>query len=300
MERTGVVVLHFRHWPEVAATLDALLAQDPPPDRVVLVDNDSPPASVDAIRDRYPDVEVVEAGGNLGYAGGMNIGLRRLLDDVDAVLLLTHEVVLAPGALDALVDRLDLATDVAAVGPVVATHEEPDRVFSAGGWIQERTWDTRHHRDPIELDAWEGQPPRRAEWLDGCCWLVRTSVLRQVGLLDEGFFLYFEELDLQRRVVEAGWVLECVPAAVAHQSSGGKPGYLWTRNRLRVLARHAPRRALARDLARVTYRAGRQAVGRGRSGVDLDARAQLAGVRDFLLGRTGPPPDRHHPGRADP
>lgn len=298
MMRVGVVVLHFRFWPDVRVAVDTLLAQVPPPDQVVIVDNDSGAEQVAAMRAAWPAITVIEAGANLGYAGGMNLGIRHLAPDVDAVLLLTHETVLAEGALAALASHLGDHPRVAAAGPVLATHSQPDTVFSAGGWIQDGTWDTRHHREPTELAAWSGQPPRTVDWLDGCCWLVRTAALDAVGLLDEDFFLYFEEFDMHRRLVAAGWELACVPAAVAWQESGGKPDYLWARNRLRVLARHAPRRALLRDLARIAVRALRAVIGRvRRDDIDVPARAQVAAVRDFLLGRYGPPPDRYHPGR---
>lgn len=293
--RVGAVVLHYRRWPEVRECLDALLAQEPPPVEVVVVDNASRDGSVDELRSAFGELRVVEAPDNRGYGAGMNLGIATLEHDVDAVLLLTHEAVLAPGALAALAGRLADEPRLGAVGPLVAFRSEPDRVYSAGGFIDRSVWRPRHVQRPREVSAWLGGPPREAEWLDGSVLLLRRLAHAEAGPIDEGYFMYFEETDHLLRLGELGWGVECVPTALAWQEPGSKPTRLHTRNRLRFVARRAPRRFLVRELLKV-----------GRSMLRTDAgepgrrRAELQGTWDFLRGRTGPPPVGHRPTGSAP
>lgn len=286
----GAVVLHYRRWPDVRRCLDALHGQTVRPDEVVVVDNASGDGSATRLADAYRWVRLVEADENLGYGPGMNLGISALHGGHDAVLLLTHECVLAPDALAILAERLGAEPGLGAVGPLISLHSEPERVFSAGGYIGPR-WRPDHVSDPAAVSEWRDAPPRPVAWIDGCALLLRREALEQAGPFDEDYFMYFEETDLLLRFGEAGWRVECVPRALAWQEPGRRPTYLWTRNRLRFLARWAPRRVLAREVLALVRRAvrpgARLAPGR--------RRAELSALGAFALGRTGPPPARHRP-----
>jgi GT2 family glycosyltransferase len=250
--KVGAVVLHYRFWPEVRSTLSALLSQSRPPDRVVVIDNDSGDGSAAHLRQSFPGIEVIEAGANLGYGGGMNLGLKHLLKhEMDAILLLTHECRLAPDALAALVLRLQEEPSVGAVGPLLAYRSRPAVVFSAGGEIDRTLWRPRHFHEPRLVAEWAGRPPRRAEWLDGEALLLRSDTVLEMGMLDESYFLYFEETEYLLELGRRGWAVECVPAAVAWQEPGKLPTYLWIRNRLRFLGRMAPKRHVLREACRL-------------------------------------------------
>jgi GT2 family glycosyltransferase len=269
--RVSAVVLHHDFWPGVRPALDALLAQHP--DEVVVVDNGSDGTAIAAA---YPSVRVVETGANLGYAGGMNAGIAATRD-ADAVLLLTHECVLAPGALAALSARLEEEPRLGVAGPLLGLLDDEDRVFSAGGWFEPRTGGHGHHRRPPYVRDWKGRPPHPVDWLDGAALLFRREALRAGGPLDEDYFLYYEETAYQLRLRRLGWRVECVPAAVAWQRPGSPPKRLYVRNMLLCLERTGARRALARRyLGSVT-----QAV------VERD-RERLLGVLDYTLRRWGP------------
>jgi GT2 family glycosyltransferase len=112
-------------------------------------------------------------------------------------------------------------------------------VFSAGGTFYGARLATGHTGAGDPVDQWLGAPPHDAAFLDGSCLLVRTEMMRDLGGFDEGYFMYFEETDLARRAVRAGWRVACVHDALAFQEPGKRPEALWTRNRLRFLRRNA-------------------------------------------------------------
>jgi GT2 family glycosyltransferase len=289
--KVGAVVLHYRFWPEVRSTLRALLAQTRLPDRLMVIDNRSNDGSVPRLREAFPEVEVLEARGNLGYGAGMNLGMKHLLDcGMDAILLLTHECRLAPDALEALVSRLNERPTVGAVGPLLAYRSEPTVVFSAGGEIDRSIWRARHFHEPRLVAEWVGRPPRDAEWLDGAAVLLRSDAVREAGLLDEDYFLYFEETEYLLKLRRLGWPVECVPAALAWQEPGIRPTYLWFRNRLRFLARTAPKRHVLREAGRLGASVVRNSLVANRSLSRAQIRDRRRALIHFLTRRWGPDP----------
>ncbi|MDQ4131893.1 MAG: glycosyltransferase family 2 protein, partial [Actinomycetota bacterium] len=239
----GAVVVHYRARPQAERAVRALLCGTRVPDRVLIVDNRSGDGSADILRESFPDVDVVEAAANRGAAAGMNLGAERLLTTgTEAVLLLTADCLVSAPALARLELRLQTAPAVGAVGPLLGRSSAPAEVFSAGGFIDRRTWDPWHHRAPSQVDEWAGAVARPCDWLDGACVLVRAQAFRQAGFLDEHYFHYFEDVDHHLRLRSKGWSVECVPGAVAWQEPGRVAPELWVRNRLRFLAHHAPPR----------------------------------------------------------
>jgi GT2 family glycosyltransferase len=258
--------LHYRNWPAVAETLRALAGQTRAPDHVLLVDNASADGSVAALKAAFPALAVLELDRNDGYAAGMNAGAGRMPDDIDFLLLLTHECVLAPDALDNLVLTLREDPGCAIAGPLLGLRSAPDTVWSAGGRLAGWIGQPRHIRWPARISGWRDRPPVEVDWLDGAALLVRADAFRRVGGLDETYFLYYEELDLCLRVRRAGYTLRCVPAAAAWQEPGNASPYLDARNFPRVLRRN------------------------GRTGAALIAALShlAAGIRDLAVARNRP------------
>jgi GT2 family glycosyltransferase len=211
---------------------------------------------------------------------------------MDAILLLTHECRMSSDALEALLGRIEEEPAVGAVGPLLAYTSAPDVVFSAGGQIDPAAWRPRHVREPRLVAEWAGSPPRAAEWLDGAAVLVRAAAVREAGTLDEGYFLYFEETEYLRELQRLGWSVECVPAALAWQEPGNKPTYLWLRNRLRFLARTAPKRHVLREAGRLAASVVRNSIVPNRTLTRTQIQDRRRALLHFLLRKWGPDPRR--------
>lgn len=293
--RVGVVVCHHRN-AAVVSTLSSLARQTLSPARVVVVDNASGPGWVARIREAAPWAEVLAAPVNGGYAAGMNLGLRALAGDhLDAVVLATHEVELAPDTLAVLVERLVEQPAVGAVGPLLVWRSDPKRVWSAGGVLDPATWRPGHRNEPADAGSWADAPPQDADWLDGALLVLRPDALERVGYLDERYFLYFEEVDLCLRIRQSGFRVECVPAAVASQASPGVPVYLAARNWLLLVRRFAPDRVPGGAVHLAGVALGHLVHGRRAA-----FGPALRGLRDGLLGRCGAPPPGVLDVRLDP
>jgi GT2 family glycosyltransferase len=289
--RIGSVVLHYRFWPGVRSTLTSLANQSRQLDEILVVDNSSGDGSADKIREEFPDLSVIEAPYNGGYASGMNIGIGRLLGQgMDGILLLTHECELSSNALEILTGRMESEPSVAAVGPLLGFLSSREQVYSAGGFLDPVTWETNQIRSPDRIDEWRDRPPHPVAWLDGAAILLRSRSLRQAGPLSTAYFMYFEESEYLLRLPRMGWRVECVPAAVGWQEPAWEsfPLAFRIRNRLRFLARNAPKRVLARELSYLLVNGLKRTIRQPRSFRRVLG-PRLIGISDFALGRVGPP-----------
>ncbi|WP_298462697.1 glycosyltransferase family 2 protein [uncultured Cellulomonas sp.] len=237
---------------------------------VVVVDNASSDGTADLVADRHPDVRLVRSPVNRGFAGGNNLALRALTSRY--VVLLNNDAVPEPGFVAALVDAMDAADPgVAGLTATVlltgrfrpATADDPDGARVTG---PEGTW-VRDPDGPVTLvnstgnvvrrdgygadrgwlaDAARHHPPRAVFGFCGAAAVLRTSALRDVGLFDEDFFLYYEDSDLSWRLRLGGYRIEHCPDAVVHHvhaASTGEGSALFRfhdgRNRLLMLTKDA-------------------------------------------------------------
>ncbi len=195
--------------------------------RTMVVDNASADGSADLVRSGFSHVELIEAGANLGFSAGNNLALRSV--ESRAVLLLNPDTVCTPGSLESLYEHLVATPELAAVGPtLVDAGGRPTASFGFFPRLAVHFWnilDPGHRWRPRHLrGVGLGCTPDAAatdafpvEYLKGACLMIDTAALRQVGGLDERFFMYFEETDWCRRARDAGWRLEMVPQiSVAH------------------------------------------------------------------------------------
>lgn len=250
------IVLNWNNAPDTLACL-ASLAQQDYPHRVLVVDNGSTDDSVERIRAAYPDVELLETGENLGYAGGNNAGIRYAwAQGADFLFILNNDVTLDPACLGELARAAVAEPRAGIVGPLVLDAETPNRVQSAGMRLNALGDAARSCAGALApLDA---RHPERVDAVAGCAMLVSAEAIARAGLLDERFFMYREEVDWCLRVGRAGYSILVAPTArVWHRETpeGGeryvRATYYMTRNAYLLMAKQtAPGAIRARVLAR--------------------------------------------------
>jgi GT2 family glycosyltransferase len=203
----NVVVLNWNGWRDTSACLSSLQQLRYPNYHVIVVDNGSSDGSVSRIREQFPTVELIETGRNLGFAAGCNAGITRsLAQGADYVWLLNNDTTVEPFALQGLVDKAISDPRIGAVGSAIYVAADPERLEAWGGgrvnfWLGR----SRHLLEPVSDE--------QIQFITGASLLLPRTVIEAQGVLDEGFFMYWEDADYCFRLRRAGWTL-----AVAGQS----------------------------------------------------------------------------------
>lgn len=308
----AVVIVNWNGRSLLSACLTSVFNQTTPPGLVIVVDNGSTDGSVSYLRTHWPRATVLETEANLGFSGGNNRGISAALAaGSDYILLLNNDAELRPGALEHLRSALQQGGPGEwAAAPKILYRRDPGVIWSAGGrfdWWRGVSVD----RGTNEPDQGQYDRAEAVEFANACCLLVRSRAFHHLGLLDEEYFLYFEDADFAARLSRAGGRIVYEPAAcVLHDvfgSSRGAPArpsqvalYYSTRNRWQFIAKNAPdpvRRVVAHSftvLSRLIRMA--QAVAQGRVG---DALVVGRGLWDAYVrrrrGRTYDPGAPRHP-----
>jgi hypothetical protein len=239
--RVACIILNWNGWQDTIECLEALRQCDYPSLRLVVVDNGSTNDSVARIRAARPDILLLESGKNLGFAGGNNIGIRyAVARGVDYLWLLNNDTVPAPDALSALVEKALTNKRIGATGSICYYADRPETIqVWAGARANLCIGYVRNTTEPHK-DSWFHS-------LYGASMLVSRSAIEDVGLFDEGFFLYWEETELCIRLRKRQWRLAAAPESrVLHKvnaSTGGNKLILdryFTASGLRILRLHSP------------------------------------------------------------
>lgn len=200
---------------------------------VVVVDNGSTDGSQEMLAEKYPDVNLIQNNENVGLGKASNQGIEAT--NGRYVLLLNNDTLVNGNALDMLVEFLDAHPEAGAVGGKLLN---PDGSFQSGyapfSTLLEEFLIVTHIGEML----WPGYPShgdsneiKSTGWLSSACLLVRRSALDQVGLLDENYFIYGDEADLQYRLNKAGWQVYFLPTSeIIH--FGGRSMDRWKRRKM--------------------------------------------------------------------
>jgi GT2 family glycosyltransferase len=227
MPKVYVCVLSWNKCEDTLSCVKSVLDQDFENLRVVVVDNASTDGSVAALREMGGSIDFIELRDNVGFTGGCNAGIRHALAyGADYVWLLNNDSHCTPEALSALVAHAESRPDVGMVSPII-TDRRSGRDEYVVGRLDLSTGAMEETVDPVEAESMQRRFPNQI-FLKGTALLIKRRVIEQIGLLDEHFFAYCEDLDFCIRAAAAGYRAECVTSVrVYHDQGPSIPGQPW-------------------------------------------------------------------------
>jgi len=255
-----VVIVNWNGWRDTIECLESVFHIDYPRYRVIVCDNGSEDGSADRIKGwaQGKPLILLETGGNLGYAGGNNVGLRYALThaDCDYVWLLNNDTVVTPGALGSMVKRMSESPEIGICGASLLYYDRPDTVQALGGAEYNRWFGVPTHIGVFErfeeMRIPADEIERRMSYVVGASMLVSRAFVESVGLMTEDCFLCGEEIDWALRG-RGRFRLAYAPEAVVYHKEGASLGsssdplaksraadYYSLRSRLTIARRHAP------------------------------------------------------------
>lgn len=235
-----VVVLNYRGREDTLACVESLLRDGSA--TVLVVDNGSADGVIADVTDRWPQVQTLAKATNTGFSGGMNAGLREAMTGgAEVVTILNNDTVVPVGVMERLAE---VARAGHAVSPEVRYLDRPGEVWFAGGVIDGDTGLARHlGHDELAATAVDDDGLRATDTLAGCCLTASAQTWQTVGLLDERYFLNFEDSDWSLRARAAGVALVVdTRSVIEHRVSASFTGaysylglFYYTRNGLLFL-----------------------------------------------------------------
>ena len=188
---------------------------------IFLVDNGSKDGSGDKIAFEFPDINFIKNEINEGFTGANNKALKVILkQNFDYVLLLNNDTEVKPNFLSLLEARMDSDQNLAATQPLILDFPNKNTIWNGGGsfnsffGLSKTRYNGLIYKPQLKIETF-------TEWISGCCILVKIEVIKEVGLLDNRFFAYFEDVDWSIRMTKLGYKLGVVPKSIIyHQSSG--------------------------------------------------------------------------------
>lgn len=281
--RISAIIVNYRQ-PALTEEAVASLRDSSEGDSVsiVVVDNGSADGSLERLKESCAGCTVLDAGGNLGFSGGNNVGIRYALGHgAEYILLLNNDATAESGAVEALLAAAGPKTIAA---PKIVFASDPSRVWYGGGHVSRMRGGFYH-----DIDATSADTAREVDFASGCCMLLPAAFFRECGLMDERFFLYCEDAELCLRAVRAGYRIRYEPRAVVRHkvsaSTGGERSpasvYYGTRNRLKLLSQYRF------PFVAFVYVVLTRLVKLLLSPFHSAERYVLSGIIDWLAGRTG-------------
>lgn len=239
----SIIVLNYNGREDTLACLRSLEHLTYSRTNVIMVDNDSADGTVEAVRKAHPAVTIIETGANLGFTGGNNRAIQYALEhQADYILLLNNDTIVAPDFLNIMVEVMEQDLTIGVSGPMIYYHSTPETIWTAGGSIDWKHGTTSMVGLNQEDVSQFGLSPMPVDFVSGCALLARRAVWEKVGLLDDTFFMYYEETEWCVRASRAGFKIVTIPMAmiwhkisIEERATSPRTYYYMVRNRLLFL-----------------------------------------------------------------
>jgi len=240
----SVIILNWNGRHLLKECLDSVLSQTFHDFETIVVDNGSTDGSVDLLNEEWGGkIKIISLSLNVGFAGGNNAGIRAARGRY--VVLLNNDTAVDPGWLPALHGAVSRHPEAGMFTPKILNYYRRDEIDNTGHLIYPDGLARGHNR--LETDDGRFDDEEEAAWPSGCAGVYKKEMLDGIGLLDETFFAYGEDVDLGLRARWAGWECYYVPDAVVYHKYSATAGtysprkaFLVERNRIWILIKNFP------------------------------------------------------------
>jgi len=303
--KVSIITLTFNSQDVIADCLNSVLRSDTPMSRIIIVDNNSSDKTVEIVRGFLPNVKLIENKDNLGFSAGNNVAIKYAIEDESDHILseaknsssayiffLNPDTTIKHDTLRILLETGESDPQIGIIGPKTL-YPDGKTLMYAGGVLD---WQNakNYHRGMGEIDRGQYNQTEETGFASGAALFIKKEVIQKIGLLDEKYFLYYEDADWCVRAKKAGFKIVFEPRAIVyHQESTvtkkGSPNYYYyfTRNRLYFIAKFFnPLKALWLYFLE-TLRAIKNIVKLFNKSEKEQSLAILQGMRDFVRGMFG-------------
>lgn len=246
--KVAIIVLNWNGWKDTVECIESLKKITYPNNKIILVDNGSTDGSEQILRERFPEIKLIQTGENLGFAEGNNIGIRYALNKgADYILLLNNDTVVDRDFVTELVRAAESDKSIGILSSKMYFYDKPDTLWYAGAIFNLKTGRSRHI-GYNEKDKGQYDKVRETDRACGCSMMVSREVCETVGLMNPEYFCYGEDVEWSLRIKKAGYRVVFVPSSrlwhkISISTGGTGKGnniYYSIRNQLRLVKTYLP------------------------------------------------------------
>ena len=225
-KKLAIILVNWNSYELTNDTLQSLYQTSYQDFDIICVDNASTDQSLNQLRKNHNNIIILTCDQNTGFTGGNNKGMQYAIQKgYTYTLLLNNDVAVERDFLEPLVGALDDNKNMGAVQPLIYFHHDRTLIWNAGSrynkWLGVTKTIGYNKKDAQHTYRNQNQGfASKIDWITGCAFMVRTEVLKKVGLLYDPFFIYYEDVDLSFRIKNAGYDLGYVPASVIYHIAG--------------------------------------------------------------------------------
>jgi hypothetical protein len=260
-KKLAIVIINWNSFDLTSDTLASLSSTSYKNYDIIVVDNFSTDNSAAQLEKDFPSIILLRSDENKGFTGGNNLGFDYAINEgYEYVMMLNNDVAVESDFLEPLVVKLDMDEKIGGVQPLIYFYHDRELIWNAGSRYNDIFGIPYilgyYRKDKGQLQR---KKQKSIDWITGCAFMIRTEVLKKVGVLKQDFFIYYEDVDLSFRIKEAGYALAYEASSVVYHKTGmshkskeklkegylnPKVHYLNARNRLFVLKEYTQKIAI--------------------------------------------------------
>ncbi|MFT6137593.1 MAG: GT2 family glycosyltransferase [Salibacteraceae bacterium] len=216
----AIIIVNWNSYEVTANCLKSLQTVSYDNFKIILIDNGSEDNSGEILKADFPEIILLKNEENRGFTGGNNRGIQYALDsNFEMVMLLNNDTIVTRDFATILVNKLQSDQNIGAIQPKIMFNQEKDVIWSGGSSFS-KIWHLTKSEGMGEKDLGQYDGSKVLPWVTGCCFLTRSTIVKEVGLLDDRFFIYYEDTDWSFRIRNRGYKLFYEPMSKIYHEVG--------------------------------------------------------------------------------
>ena len=208
--KVAIIIVNWKQYELTKSCLFSLKKINYDDHQIILIDNESNQKELKSIKNQFKNIIIFSNERNLGFTGANNIGIKYAIkNEFEYVMLINNDTEVDKNFINPLIESLEKYKKLGAVQPLILNFDSRKKVWNAGGFLNKFFGYSYVNKNTEGIK-------KNIDWITGCCFFVRTEVIKKIGLLDESFFAYYEDVDWSIKIKNRGYDLAFINSSLIY------------------------------------------------------------------------------------